>query len=371
VRSVVPEEVWFLSEHLDKHGFQTAAISANTVIKGNYGFEQGWDFFKCVARSERVDGEYVFADAIEWLEKNAKAGRFLLYLQTMECHSPYAVDRKYSALYHPEPYEGRLGPTFESVELVRVSKEKMKIEEADFDWIRALYYGEATYHDEHMGRLLDALDRLGLLDDTMVVITNDHGEELYEHQGMGHTWTSYEELLRAPLVVYFPPLFPPGKRFEEVVEQVDMAPTIVDALGLPPMPDVDGESLLPLTTGQGDVLRPYYAVADFRTEVRIIRVGRWKLEVDHRSGWESLYDLVADPGETEDRKEDRVLAGRFAEVYLGEALAAPRKAERLLTVSQRRELKESNVKLDPETRKALKANGYIDGTDKPKKKRAH
>lgn len=362
VKSVVPDEVLFVSEHLRANGFQTAAISANPFVQDKHGFEQGWDYFECTAGTDRTDGKYVFADALAWIKEHAKNGRFLMYIQSMDCHSPYEVDRKYTEPYHPEPYNGSIGPSFSSEELGRIMRDELKISEADWKWVRALYYGDASYHDERLGEFLDQLDELGLLDDTMVALTNDHGEELNDHGSVGHTWTSHEELIRSPLLLYYPPLFPAGRTFDEVVETVDVSPTIVDALGVPPLPDADGASLLPLTARVGNRLRPYYAITDHRTQVRVVHVGRWRLKVDHRSGWVSLYDLAVDPGEREDRRDDRNLAGWMCEVYLGEALAAPRVSERLLAASRKHELRQKVRALDADTKAELKAAGYIDGT---------
>jgi arylsulfatase A-like enzyme len=359
---VVPDEVLFLSEHLRANGFQTAAISANPFIKAKHGFEQGWDHFECTAGTDQADGSYVFPAALEWVKEHKENGRFLMYIQSMDCHSPYEVDRKYSELYHPEPYDGRIGPSFSSGELGLIMRDEMSISEADWKWVQALYYGDATYHDEQLGAFLDGLDELGLLEDTMVALTNDHGEELNDHGSVGHTWTSHEELIRSPLLLYYPPIFPAGRNFAEVVETVDLSPTIVDALGLPPLPDADGASLLPLTARVGERLRPYYAVTDHRTHVRVVHVGRWRLKVDHRVGWVSLHDLAVDPGEHEDRRDDANLGGWMCEVYLGEALASPCVSERLQAASRKRELRQKVQALDADTRAELEAAGYIDGT---------
>ncbi len=362
VKSVVPDEVLFLSEHLRANGFQTAAISANPFVKEKHGFEQGWDYFECTAGTDRTDGKYVFADALDWIKEHAEEGRFLMYIQSMDCHSPYEVDRKYTEPYHPEPYNGQIGPSFSSAELGSIMRDEVKISEADWKWVRALYYGDASYHDEKLGEFLDHLDELGLLDDTMVALTNDHGEELNDHGSVGHTWTSHEELIRSPLLFYYPPLFPAGRTFDEVVETVDLSPTIADALGVPPLPDADGASLLPLTARIGKRLRPYYAITDHRTHVRVVHVGRWRLKVDYRTGWVGLWDLKVDPGEHVDRREDRNLAGWMCEVYLGEALAAPRVSERLLAASRKHELRQKVRALDADTKAELEAAGYIDGT---------
>src|SRR5690606_13780827 len=134
---------------------------------------------------------------------------------------------------------GPLGPSFDGVEQAEVNDGKRKLSEDDHAWIRALYRGEITYHDEQLGRLMDYLRERGLLDETLVVYTNDHGEEFGEHGQLGHGWSLYESLLRAPLVMHYPPLFP-ARTVQEVVEHVDVAATALDALGVEPLPDGEG-----------------------------------------------------------------------------------------------------------------------------------
>ena len=96
------------------------------------------------------------------------------------------------------------------------------------------------------------------------------------------------------------------------------------------MPAAQGLSLLPLIHGKSERVRPYYSISDHRDRAHAIHVGHWKLTVDDAGRWQSLYDIRTDRGEHDDRRREAVLAGHFAEIYLGEALAVPNKRERLL-----------------------------------------
>lgn len=89
--------------------------------------------------------------------------------------------------------------------------------ETDLVWVWALYHGEISYQDAYLRGFLAKVEELGLFEDTMIVITNDHGEELEDNGGLGHGWRLYED----PLMVYYPPLFPAGKRVDTIVEDVD------------------------------------------------------------------------------------------------------------------------------------------------------
>ncbi len=359
-KQVVPEELELLPEHLQRHGMRTVGISANVFVSKEFGFDQGWDRFENVAESNRDTAKDVFDDAIRWLEEHGSERPFFFYVQSMDAHTPYRVARQYSKLYHPKPYDGVLGPYFSGDELAGIRSGEIRATSADRAWIRALYDGEITYQDEQLGRLLDSLEESGLADDTLVVITNDHGEELGDHGGMGHTRSMHEEILRAPLLIHYPPLFPAGKRVEAVVEHVDLAPTIVEALGLPPMSRAEGISVVPLVTGEGGRRRPLYATMDFRDQKRVVRVGRWKLTLDAKAGWKSLYDLDDDPGETRDRKTDRAIAARAAEIYLAEALASPDKQARMRRTAPEEDYELEEAEIDDDTRAQVESLGYVE-----------
>ena len=121
-----------------------------------------------------------------------------------------------------------------------MNNKKVPVKESDVAWVRALYDAEVTYQDEQLGTLLRELERQDLLKDTIVVITNDHGEEVFDRAGVGHGWTLYEENIRAPLLISYPPLFESDRVEREIVEHVDIAPTLVDALDVAPMGPAEG-----------------------------------------------------------------------------------------------------------------------------------
>ena len=357
-RSVLDSRVVTLAEHLQKHGFQTFGIVGNGVLGQRFGLDQGWDeYLDRGGQDNRA--RRIFGEASAWVRRHHQRGRFFVYIQSHDSHTPYEVDRRFSRPYHRRPYRGHLGAEVTGEELAAMSQGKRPMRAADLAWLRALYRGEATYQDSYLGQFLSDLERWGVLDDTLVVITNDHGEELFDHGGLGHAHTLREELLRAPLIMRHPTTLAAGRRVEEVVEHVDIAPTAVDALGLPPMARTDGLSLMPLLNARGLRPRPYYAVAAKRDAERAIVVGRWKLVVEARSGRQSLFDLTADPGETRNRLADRPLAARLCEVYLGEALASPAKAQRLHDLATRRRYHASRARLDARARAALEALGYL------------
>lgn len=354
--SALPAEVALLPEQLKSNGFATAAFIANGYISDKFGFRRGWDSFKNYIRENKPsEAEYVYGDAIAWVKEH-KDERFFLYLQTIDPHVVYQVDRPYTSLYYPSDYNGPVGQRLTGQMQVDISKGKVKATENDYKWIEALYKGEVSYHDEHMGKFFDELAALGLMEDTLIVITNDHGEELNEHGRLGHGHSLYEELLRNPLVFHYPKAIAPGV-ITEVVESVDVTPTLLDLLGLPPIPDIDGESLIPLIRGL-PVRRPYYAISEFLDLKRSIRVGQYKM-MRSAGDWLELYDLDADPREQNNLANERPIARRLCDIYFAEAAAMPRKVQRQQDAGARRKLEASKADVDPELRKQLEALGYF------------
>ncbi|MFN3197338.1 MAG: sulfatase [Bradymonadia bacterium] len=356
VKHRLPDEVVILPEHLKESGLATGAISANKVMGEQYGFVQGWDTF------DRADAAEDFYDkAIDWVRAH-KDERFFLYLQPIDPHTPYEVPSKYSSLYYPGRYRGQLGKLIDVFEQDKVQQGKLSLSADDLAWAKAVYHGEITYHDEHMGRFVAELRKMGLLDDTLVVVTNDHGEEFYEHKGMGHGWTLYEEMIRAPLIMRYPSAFPEGARISSVTEHVDLAHTVTDVLGVPPMADTEGQSLVPYGSAAPKGLEPPYALSFARgyIERRALRVGPWKL-IEHDTGMQDLFEVTADRLERHDLADDRPIARRLCELLLGEALAVPDKADRLKGEALVKRFSAQDAVVDEATRAHLEALGYIGG----------
>jgi choline-sulfatase len=357
---VLSDEVKLLPEYLKDAGFVTAAFIANGFISDKFGFKRGWDTYTNYIRESKVsDAEKVYGDALAWLKERPKNKRFLLYLQTIDPHVPYQVPEEYVRKFHPEPYKGVIGPTLDGYEQADISKGKKKVGPDDIAWIKALYHAEVAYHEDYMGRFFDELRKSKLLDDTLVVVTNDHGEELGERGRYGHGHSLYEELLRAPLLMRYPAVFEAGTTVDTITELVDVMPTVLDVLGVKVAAELDGTSLLPVADGN-PAHRPAYALSEFLDGYRSVRVGRWKLITS--SAWNAkMFDIESDRGENRDRAGDAPIARRLCETLLGEALATPAKARRYQGIGARRRFKPGKVQNDRELERQLKGLGYLGG----------
>jgi len=198
----------------------------------------------------RIEEDYfapqVFRKASQWVERNRDHEDFFLLLEIFDPHEPFDPPFPYNEMYNPG-YDGQrfIWPTYGKAD--RYSKEEL-------DDIRALYAGEVTMVDHWLGYLLDTVERLGLMEDTLIILTTDHGHLLGEHDMIGKPWSSmgdsnmYQELAHIPLIIYHPQ-GEPGRRVSHLVQPVDVFATILDGFELPVPEGTHGQSLLPFVLG--------------------------------------------------------------------------------------------------------------------------
>ena len=282
-----------LAERLQSRGFKTGAFVGSVVLQSDRGLAQGFDTYSDVPSrpgappTRQRPGNLVVDEAIEWLEGTAGAP-FLLWAHLYDPHAPYDA---------PEPYR-------------RAHTDP--------------YVAELLFADAQLGRLLDALDRLQLADRTVVVVAGDHGEGLGDHGEETHGLLVYDSVLRVPLIVRAPAIQP--RRIADVVRLVDVAPTVLDLLGVEAPPS-DGTSLVrALNGGRLDVeayAESLYPARLGLAPVHALRDGRFKL-IDGPEP--ELYDLERDPFEQHNVIGARVRVADAMRVRLA-TIVAPGAAE--------------------------------------------
>lgn len=357
--SVVPASVRLLPELLSQRGFATAGFVANGYVSERFGFQRGWDHFRNYVREgQSTRGERVVADALAWLDARPADRPFFLYVHAIDPHVPYRPPRQYLEMYDAEPYRGPVDFSRDATLLERIKVGGLRLNERDRRRLEALYDGEVSYQDAQLAAFLDGLERRGLADDTMVVITADHGEEFWDHGSVGHGHNLHAELTHVPLVVRVPGLRAP-QRLEGAAGLVDVVPTILEALGEPVPEGISGRSLVPRLRGAGEGA-PTAAVAGFMEHWRSIVSGRYKLIARSR-GRIALYDRATDPREQRDISAERPIAAAYLRGLLGLRLAEssgeaarPRPRHRPATTT-----------IDPELQAQLEALGYV-GTSRPR-----
>lgn len=323
-----------------RHGYHTVSFNDGGQVSAELGIGNGFDLYQ----SSRPTDHYHFADivgqAIGWLQANPP-GRLFLFLHTYEVHHPYTPARRFLDLMEP-PYHGPLpaGAT-DMATLSAINEGRLQAGPRDRAHVVATYDAEIRSMDEAFGRLLAFLRSRGRYDAALIVFTADHGEEFDEHGTLGwHAHTLYDELLRVPLLVKFPYGEHAGKTVASQVRVIDIAPTLVAALGWPMPEQFRGADLTPLVLGRAAA--PRFAVSRFDSlPTAAIRTSSWKL-IGGR-----LFDLRSDPAEACDVARQHPEIVRFLKLRL-----AALEAERPAASGPR-------VELTAEERDRLRSLGYL------------
>jgi arylsulfatase A-like enzyme len=313
----LPDRADTLAEILQRAGYRTVGFANNANVSPAFNFQQGFDdyqylapdfFFgasepasqlavysglrlvreRFLARHVDVHHYYQPAEAVTaavrgWLDRRPPGKEPLfLFVHYMDPHDPYFA--------HPFDGEG----------YARVANPNPP--PALAEKLRRLYAGEVAYLDEHLGALFDDLRKRGLWDQTLVVLTADHGEEFHEHGGWWHGTTLYDEQIHVPLLVKPARFTGPGKVMDDLATSLDIVPTIVASARLPLSTTLQGHPL-PLDGGAPSARQSVFAEEDLEGNVlQAVRTREWKL-ISANPGNprglapEELYQLPRDPGE--------------------------------------------------------------------------
>ncbi|MFH0947224.1 MAG: sulfatase-like hydrolase/transferase [Planctomycetota bacterium] len=343
-RTELVEENITLAETLKQAGFLTFGLTANANITSTLGYGQGFDALHWVTRMELKDGtkvdnnaEQLALGAVQWMAQHREE-RFFVYVHFIDPHTPYRPPGPYATMFQGDELDGRLGT--EKLEILEKDyidgiQKAVYLEEAGFNLDRYVsrYDGEIRFNDNAIGKILEALEKLGLGENTAVVVTADHGESAVEHHAyFNHGLFAYEEQVHIPLVIRGPGI-PAGLRRAEQVSLVGLMPTLLDLVGVAPPEQVEVDSFCqllmpdtPTAEGQPTLLSTR---GDARTRTTGLRTNRWKYLLnplarsretafqlenlvlpDKRFDFslnglrnyelqEELYDLEADPLESE------------------------------------------------------------------------
>ena len=250
-------------------------------------------------------------------------------------------------------YTGRLRPETSTRFLGRVNEMNVSLSEQDLAHVIATYDGEIRSMDDGMRLLLDHLRESGLYDDTIILFTSDHGEEFNEHGKIGwHSHSLYDELLHVPFLLKLPESRFAGSRIERQVRGIDLLPTVMELVGLDPLEQAQGSSLVGLVSG-GELPGELIAISQMDTDDPLpptsIRVEEAKLIVEPER--RRFFDLAADPGEQQDLLDDPAQSARIED--LGNRLKG--------TLSSRASAVEDNLptQINPDTEERLRALGYL------------
>lgn len=266
-----------------------------------------------------IDCAVLMDEMLGFAEVQAKAGkRFFISSLPYEPHTPYLYHEGITDKYHPGPWGPPVGKKVDGGLLGSLSSGKVTLNEAQWSQLRGLYDGEVEHMDGCYGQLLDGLAARGLRERTLVVITADHGEGMFEHGLMGHAFGHYAELANVPLVLVGDGLVENGLTIETVTSHLDIAPTIIDLMGVTPSERIQGQSLVPMLLRKG-TWTPRVVPLEYGRSYAL-RARRWKYIVNYQQT-ESVFDLASDPTEQNDLVTKNPMALRYLRDLAGFFLA--------------------------------------------------
>lgn len=262
-----------LPDLLRSKNYFTTAITGGGQVSSYYGFSKGFDCYQENKGNLLEDtAESLFEKTAHWINNN-RDKKFFLFLHTYQVHTPYVPPSPYDRMYLNKKAKWKEGYLIEILEERQGKYSKLTNDEKEN--LISLYDGEIRYADEYFIKpLIAELKKLNLYDQTMIIITSDHGEEFYEHKGWEHGHSLYNELIRVPLIIKFPHDKFKGKTVESVARIIDIVPTILGETNIGYRDNnFDGNSLLDLLKGEEKSSRTstgYYFFANITDEPGVI-----------------------------------------------------------------------------------------------------
>lgn len=336
------EGIETMAEQLAAAGYATAMFGEQHKLAPRFGLGQGFE----VWHHRSGGAPNIHRKAVEWAASQGDRP-FFEYLHYLELHWPYCP---------PQETRGRFDEGRPTVDLCadwrglrnRINAGEHELDEGERHAMRARYDEELLALDAEIGKLFADLKAQGLWDETLIVVTSDHGEEFHEHGGWFHGQSLHDELVHVPLLVKPPASWraPAGQRLDGLAETRDVSATLLAAAGLAPPPGT--VDLRPWVRGEraGEAPRPF-AVSESIGQVSL-RTANARLIVDREGGGQELFDLEADPGAQRDVAATDPTRAAELRRRLAEwrrALQPPRHGK--------------VVEVDEETRQGLEALGYV------------
>jgi len=320
IKHSLQDEYYTLAEILYDNGFYCTGFCCNPRLDAEHGFGQGFDVYddssiaimlqamsaadpNPIDINKRRTNDLINDAAISFLANNTHEP-FFMFVHYYDNHWDYLPPAPYNRLYDPQ-YKGDIDGT----EIAREPLYSNPPTDKDIAHMIALYDGQVRQTDEDLGQLLDYLKRRGLLDNSLVIVLGDHGEEFYDHGHTSHHGV-YEELIHIPMIISLPTRLRTARQVDSLVSQVDILPTILDYLKIPIPPQCSGKSLRPIIEGTVDTVNDFIfaeytggAVPDSYAA----RSNRLKC-FQVTDGEPYAYDLLNDPHE-----QNKIMHDQFTE----------------------------------------------------------
>ena len=286
-----------LAETLRDAGLRTLAVATNPFLAPSFGMARGFDRYDLdlgTRGSSSPRAEEVVRRALALVDE-VKGQPFFLVVHLLDPHVSYDA---------PPPFRHQFTASIQSVftlpveDIPDIRRRSRDLATQDRAFVTAAYDEEIAYTDAQLGVLRDGLSARGVLETSLLILTADHGEELFEHGSFEHGHAMWQELLHVPLVMWGPGVAP--GRESVPVSLVDIAPTVLDGVGLTSPSPFDGHSLWPtLSAGASPPMRTLFSEGILYRPTPQSAVVHWphKLIVNHQDGLIEAFDLAQDPHE--------------------------------------------------------------------------
>lgn len=260
---ILDEDVPTLSQIFGSQGYQSAAFLSNYCKAGDYHFDEK----ECGKDPKITDA------AIDWIGENSDEP-FFVWMHYFAPHKSYKPPKKYDVFTDPD-YDPKYSGNKKVLNKVTLRHEDLA--QKDLDHIVGLYDGEILYADSLIEKVYAKLEEEEIANETIVVITADHGEDLYQHNKyFYHQCSIYESSLHIPFILKFPDGARNGTRVKTITENIDIAPTLMELTGMQAPDYFQGRSLKHLIEGEEDAQELSVALAEHDDGLLTIRTPRWR-----------------------------------------------------------------------------------------------
>jgi arylsulfatase A-like enzyme len=348
-----------LAEILRESGYWTGAVVSHMYVDALRGFSQGFDTFDESSKKAGTLGitsQKLTSTIIDLLHSRPADKPFFIFAHYFDPHYEF---RNHKGFKFADDYSGWLTPPLLNIMNLRSMRHELR--QRDIEHIESLYDEEISFCDQELGQLFDFLARDDLIEDTVIIVVSDHGEEFMERGWLGHTITLFDELIHVPMIIYVPDDDQRTRRISDVVETRAIYPTLLDYLEITPGSERWRTSLIRHSPNQnGDSLRYAYsevwlprapATSGKRVLLSSIRTNDHKLILDHHKKRTHFFDLTDDPLE----QRNLVSLVEYEEIY--------RNLYQLLMKTMKRmpggNTVFPHVRSDPDLTKKLESIGYL------------
>jgi arylsulfatase A-like enzyme len=344
----LPDSVVTLAEVLRNDGYTTAGFISGPYMKRLYGFHHGFDSYEesvsaasNILSHSDITSPRLTDQVLAWLRENGDR-KFFLFVHWWDPHSDYIPPHPYDRTFDPD-YTG----TIDGTDVWLDDRINPDMDARDLEHLIALYDGEILWTDKHLAKVFEHLEESGLMENTVVVIVGDHGEEFFEHGGKGHRVTLYNEVIHVPLIMKVP-RFKAPRTISTGVSVVDIMPTLLELLEVPGPSGMEGKSLIPLIDNESGTLHDAI-YSQLSSDIAAIIEGDWKYIYNIWDRTSELYNLKTDFAERHNvHGENRELA-----------ISLHQKMWNWITTKLKGKRSAPEAQIDEETLQQLKSLGYI------------